>query len=153
MRESADEGGDIKLFDGKGVLYRLCGLGPKCAIDRGKASTSRHLLLRREALELALYSFRYLDVDQAVVFMPPKKGEDPTQALFFRRSDVGPAIDQPLRATLAPRAPSVKSVTKSPDAGLVNQLTSRTLYKFSLTQANQDNRAFLVLDPLVAQTK
>ncbi|MEA2480818.1 MAG: hypothetical protein QOJ07_2740 [Thermoleophilaceae bacterium] len=151
LRKSADQGGDIKLFDGKGVLYRLCGLGPKCAIATGKASTSRHLLLRREALELALYSFRYLDVDQAVVFMPPRKGQDPTQALFFRRADVEPAIDQPLRATLAPHVPSVRSVTRSPDARLVDELTSRTLYKFSLTQANQDNRAFLVLDPLVTK--
>ena len=32
------QGGDIKLFDGSsGVLYRLCGLGPKCAIASGKA--------------------------------------------------------------------------------------------------------------------
>ena len=153
LRKSAAEGGDIKLFDGKGVLYRLCGLGPKCAIATGKASTSRHLLLRREALELALYSFRYLDVDQAVVFMPPRKGQDPTQALFFQRSDVEPSLDHPLRATLAPHVPSVRSVTRSPDARLVDSLTTKTLYKFSLTQANQDNRAFLVLDPLVTTTK
>jgi hypothetical protein len=154
VRQSAAQGGDIKLFDGTGVLYRLCGLGDKCAITEGKASTKRHLLLRREALELALYSFRYLDgVDEAVVFLPPRKGQDPTQALFFRRSDTDlrNAVSRPLDATLVRQTPSVSSVTQSPDAQLVNTITTNKLFSFSFTQANQDARAFLVLDPLTGR--
>lgn len=82
IRRSAADGGDISLRDGPGVLYRLCGLGPKCALDRGKPAPERHLLLRREALELALYSFHDLDnVQDVVVFMPPAKGKEATQAL------------------------------------------------------------------------
>ncbi len=40
--------------------YILCGLGANCSIKGGKASTARHALLRREALELALYTFKYV---------------------------------------------------------------------------------------------
>jgi hypothetical protein len=150
VRESPQQGGDIKLIDGNGVLFRMCGLGEKCAISEGKASTKRHLLLRREALELALYSFRYLSVDEAVVFLPPRKGKDPTQALFFRRSDADlrNAVARPLDATLVRETPSVNGVTRSPDAQLVNTITTPKLFTFSFTQANQDARAFLVLDPL-----
>jgi hypothetical protein len=150
IRQTAAQGGDIKLYDGSGVLFRLCGLGPKCAISEGKASTQRHLLLRREALELALYSFRYLGVSEAVVFLPPRKGQSPTQAVFFQRGDkdLATAVARPLDATLVQQTPSISGVTRSPDANLVNTITTTKLFKFSFTQANQDARAFLVLDPL-----
>jgi hypothetical protein len=148
LRKSAADGGDIALISGKGVLYRLCGLGPKCAIDKGKASEERHLLLRREALELALYTFRYVkDIDQVVVFMPPRLGQDPNQALLFRKGDVAPELTRPLQTTLSRRTPSVAGVASSPDSPLVNRLTRPTLYNFSLTQGNQDANVFLVLEP------
>jgi hypothetical protein len=151
LRHPPSEGGVISLIEGKGVLYRLCGLGEKCSIAKGKASTSRHLLLRREALELALYTFRYVkDLDEVVVFMPPRKGQDPSQALFFRRGDLNSELGRPLDRSLATRTPSVKDVAAAPDAPLVNTITTRSLFKFSLTQANQDNRAFLVLDTFSA---
>ena len=153
LRHSAAQGGKISLLEGKGVLYRLCGLGPKCAIDKGKPSTERHLLLRREALELALYTFRYVkDIDQVVVFMPPPLGQDPNQALLFRKGDVAPELTRPLQATLARRTPSVAGVATSPDSPLVNRLTLAMLYQFSLTQGNQDANVFLVLEPPSAAT-
>jgi uncharacterized membrane protein YgcG len=151
LREAPAQGGDIRVFDDGGLIYRLCGLGPDCAISSGKPSAKRHLLLRREALELALYSFRYIDaVHQIVVFMPPKLGEKPSQALFFREGDVTQELDRPLTASLSPRVPSVRTVTLSPDAPLVNQLTTPKIFKFSLTQANTDNKGFIVLDPFDA---
>jgi hypothetical protein len=148
VREAPSQGGDIRVFEDSGLIYRLCGLGPDCAISSGKASEKRHLLLRREALELALYSFRYLsDVHQVIVFMPPALGQKPSQALFFREGDVARELDRPLTASLSPRVPSVRTVTLSPDAPLVDQLTTPKIFKFSLTQANTDNRGFIVLDP------
>ena len=146
MRQS---GGDIDVFDDAGVLYRLCGLGASCAIATGKPSAERHLLLRRQALELALYSFRYLDdAEQVLVFLPPNPGEDPSQALFFRRDQMQDTLARPLDATLVDRTPTVARVLRSPDALLVEQLTIPVLFRFSLTQANKDDRAFLVLEPL-----
>jgi hypothetical protein len=154
LREDQSEGGDIKVFDDDGLIFRFCGLGPNCAIASGTPSSERHLLLRREALELSLYSFHYLDgVDQIVVFMPPPKGQKPSQALFFRRGDVDTELERPLRASLAPRAPTTRDVTLSPDIPLVDRITRPKIFNFSLTQANTDNRGFIVLDPLTAQQR
>jgi hypothetical protein len=149
IRETAAEGGAIRVFADGGLIYRLCGLGPYCSIIQGKPSRERHLLLRREALELALYSFRYLaNVNQVVVFMPPPPGQKPNQALFFRKGDVEPEMHRPLTQSLAPRVPTVRNVTLSPDATLVDQITSPKQFSYSLTPGNTENRGFLVLDPL-----
>src|SRR4051812_7819578 len=134
LRETPAQGGDIRVFDGDGLIYRLCGLGANCAIDFGKPSTQRLLLLRREALELALYSFRYLDVDQVVVFMPPAPKAKPSQAVFFRRGDVARQLARPLTASLGARTPSVRTITRAADTSLVDRLTG--LFSFSLTQGN-----------------
>ena len=148
VRENPAQGGNIKVFDDSGVIYHLCGLGPSCAIATGKASTQRGLLLRREALELALYSFHYLgDVHQVVVFMPPVKGQTPSQALFFREGDVAKELDRPLTASLSPHVPSVADVTSSPDTPLVDQITATKTFDFSLTGDQTSQKGFIVLDP------
>src|SRR5204862_6785068 len=102
----------------------------------------------REVRELALDSFRYLgDVHQIVVFMPPAKGQTPSQALFFREGDVAKELDRPLTASLSPRVPSVSNVTLSPDAPLVDQITAAKTFNFSLTGDQTSQRGFIVLDP------
>jgi len=65
--------GNIQLLNsGHAVLYTLNGLGPGGSILGGTVSKSRHQLVRREALELALYTFRYIkDVDMVVTLLPP----------------------------------------------------------------------------------
>ena len=81
---------DIEIIDAtKSMQFVLCGLGDGCSID-GKPSQARHSLLRREALELALYTFKYVDgVDSVTVFLPPPPGgESPATAVFLRRGDV-----------------------------------------------------------------
>ncbi len=149
VRESVADGGDIEVLDGKGVLYRMCGLGEKCAIAKGKPTAERALLLRREALELALYSFHDLDdIDHVVVFMPPAKGEDPSVALHFRRGEVAGQLAQPLRATLPLPVPNPDTITTAPGIPFIERITITNLFKFSLTTGNQDANVFLVLDPL-----
>ena len=109
-------GGDIELLDGNGVMYTLNGLGPNGSIPGGKPSEERHLLLRREALELALYTFRYRsDVDMVVALLPPappEKGEEeanatlpPVQALFYRPGDLSGELGVPLAATIPTATP------------------------------------------------
>jgi hypothetical protein len=139
------KGGD-EIVSGSGVRYVMCGLGPNCSIASGKPSVERGVLLQREALELALYSFEYLsNIDQVVVFMPPRPGENPTQgkALFFQKDDVGKALDQPLRKTLSTPTPSFDSLRAS-DVAAVDQFAARHVYCFSY-QVGQDVSAYLVL--------
>ena len=149
MRQSAADGGAIKVLEGRGVLYRMCGLGPKCAIEKGEPTEERARLLHREALELALYSFHDLDdVDHVVVFMPPAKGKEPEIALHFSRGEVAGELARPLRATLPLPVPNPDTITTAPNQSFVQQLTAVNLFKFSLTESNRDTNAFLVLDPL-----
>jgi hypothetical protein len=153
VRHSAADGGQIDLVGGRGVLYRLCGLGPKCAIATGKTTQERGLLLQREALELALYSFHDLkDVDNVVVFMPPPRGKSPSLALHFRRGEVAGQLARPLRATLPALVPTPATIDKSPEKPFVEALTLGNVFKVTLTQANQDTSVFLVLDPVPADS-
>jgi len=136
----------ISEVKGSTVQYQLCGLGEKCAIDKGKPSVERFLLLRREALELALYSFRYLKgLDNVVVFLPPSPGEEPRNALMFHRNQLKPALERPLAASLPAPPPTVNSVEKSPEAGLVKRMTGRNLFLYSFTQ-DQGLGVLLVLN-------
>jgi hypothetical protein len=82
--------------------------------------------------------------------MPPALGQKPSQALFFRERDVARELNRPLTSSLSPRVPTVGTVNLSPDAPLVDELTMPKIFRFSLTQANTDNRGFIVLDPLEA---
>ena len=146
--------GSIRVQNGTGILYTLNGLGPKGAIASGKPSEGRHLLLRREALELALYSFRYLrDVDMVVALLPPTrpkpgagaaKGGGQTQALFYRPGDLEPQLQVPLAYTVPGRPPAPEGLVGD-EARRIDSLTRSNLFLYSFQQA-QDAKAYLVLD-------
>ena len=140
------EGGRIAMVRGKSVLYTLCGLGPRCAINRGKPSVERFLLLRREAFELALYSFRYLKgVKNVVVLLPPAPGQRPQNAAFFQKDGIADEVfDRPLQATLPSPPPTVEALEDAEQASLISRLTQPSVFCFSFEQA-QDLSAVLVL--------
>jgi hypothetical protein len=140
------QGGDYKILDQKGVLFNLCGLGKNCSIKEGKPSVARHLVLRRESLELALYTFRYIkNVDQVVVILPPAPGDKPSQAMFYRRGDESASLDRPLSATLPGPVPVPPDVSKAEQIFL-NQLTANNLFAYS-PQEGGDAHIYLVLTP------
>ena len=141
-----DDGtGEVK---GRSVMYQLCGLGPRCAIAKGKPSTERFLLLRREALELALYSFRYLGgVKNVVALLPPAPGKKPENAMLFRRKDYERSLDRPLAATLPSPPPTLNALPDSPEAGLIARLTQGNVFRYDFQQG-QDLTALLVLRAL-----
>jgi hypothetical protein len=124
---------DNQVLDGKTALFTLCGDGASCSIT-GKATTDRGLLVKREALELALYAMHYTDADQVVVMLPPP-ADLPTfdRAVFLRRSDLEGLLDQPLRDTLSSPTPKPRSVAHSPGITLVDHLAG--VYGFQLAEA------------------
>jgi hypothetical protein len=143
------EESDIELVDAsKSMQYVLCGLGDSCALSSGPPTEARHTLLRREALELALYTFKYVDgVDSVTVFLPPPAGtQAPATAVFLEKSDIGPELSKPLTQTLSPITPSVGTI-KADELQTLNRITRTRLYQFQYTQA-QDLSAVLVLDPV-----
>lgn len=139
-----EQAGNVKILDEKGVLYNLCGLGQNCSIKEGQPTYERSLVLRREALELALYTFRYIkNVDQVVTILPPKKGLKPGYAMFYRRDDVGASLNRPLDATLPGSPPIPPDVPKAEQA-FINSLTSRNFFAFT-PQEGGDAHIYLVL--------
>src|SRR6478735_3956123 len=158
--------GDIKSYDGNnGVLYTLNGLGPNGSIKGGTPSTQRLQLVRREALELALYTFRYLpDADMVVTLLPPpppKAGTeaaspvsgilpntsaDPKEmtAVFYRPGDLKQRLQIPLGATLNAAAPAPEQMGGT-EGRTVDSLTLPNLFNWSLP-ASQIGQPSLVLD-------
>jgi hypothetical protein len=152
------------------IAYNLCGLGSKdCSIGIGTPSADRLLLLKREALELALYTFKYVSGAQTVVaVLPPGHTEQSshlsakppsgnltssnntkpvTVAIAFDRKELAPWLDRPLRQTLPePLPPTVSEIATAPEAELVSVITSRGLFAERTEQA-QDGSKVLVLTP------
>jgi hypothetical protein len=144
----ADAANPVNVFPVDGVtVYIMCGLGENCSIDEGEPSAERLRLLRREALELALYTFRYVDeTDSVVTFLPPRPGAEPSFALLFERGELGAQLDRPLRATLPNSPPPVVPENIAPiEVRTIDRLTASNFYRFSFQQL-QDGTAVLVLD-------
>jgi hypothetical protein len=148
LRADPAKNNDTNILENKNVvLYRMCGLGKDCSIKEGKPSKERGLYLRREALELALYTFNYVaDIDGVVVLMPPVPGEKPSHAVFFRPDDVQPSLQNPLADTLPGPTPTVATLMRSRNLPIINSITAPLQFDFSVTQDNTNNRGYLVLD-------
>jgi hypothetical protein len=130
-----------------GVSYELCGLGPDCSIASGKASVARGRLLRREALELALYTFHYEPTVQTVVtYMPPRRGEKASFVYLFPRTQLAAHLTRPLTATLPEVTPPRPDAIPATEAATIDGLTQPDLYRFSFTRG-QDGGVWLVFDP------
>jgi hypothetical protein len=149
VRNKAGNADEVSLFDEQNSLMLvLCGGGTACAISKGTASVERGRLVRREALELALYTFKYVgNVKYIVAFMPPKKGSQPLYALYFHRDDFDRQLKHPLAETLSTKTPKQNSIPPL-ETARIDKLTEPHTFKFSLQQAQQGD-AILVLDPPV----
>jgi hypothetical protein len=162
----------LSLLSGSTIAYNLCGIGGKnCAIGVGQPSASRLLLLRREALELALYTFKYISGTQYVLCIlppgraqltgtltakPPRSGAASAAttidiAVLFTRPELSLLLGHPLSASLPEQVPpTVAEMPTAPEAGLVDQVTARGLFSEQLQQA-QDGSDLITLDPLPPQ--
>jgi hypothetical protein len=162
----------VGLLPGNTIAYNLCGIGGKdCAIGIGSPSTNRLLLLRREALELALYTFKYIpNTTNVVAILPPghtaqtsaltKKLPTSTSststkpvdvAVLLQRQEIQPLLSHPLADILPEQTPpTVAQMPNAPEAGLVDQLTARGLFSEQL-QTAQDGSSLIVLNPLPPQ--
>jgi hypothetical protein len=161
----------LSLLGGNTIAYNLCGVGStNCSIGTGKPSSDRLLLLRREALELALYTFKYISgTDNVVAVLPPARTttgciglcstphSTKTQridvALVFDHQEMQPLLDQPLSASLPLQIPPTLAQMslwkKTEEAALVDQLTARSMFSEQIENA-QDGSNIMVLSQLPA---
>jgi len=147
--------GDIQPFSAdSAVLYQLCGLGPKCSINEGEPSSERMELLRREALELSLYTFRYVDsADSVIVLLPTNIGDpndpndDTSTTIYLRREHLREPLSLPLRNTIRENARLVPGDMSGVEALQVQGLTHRRLFVYEFQQLPTGTAA-LVIQPV-----
>lgn len=144
------EPGDIEVVDAaRTVMYILCGLGETCSIAEGEASEARHQLLRREALELSLYAFKYIDeVESVLTFLPPAPKADAATGttVFLQRSDVADELRRPLNQTLLRAQPPALGEIDAVEQSTIDRLTRPRVFAYEFQQA-QDGSAIVVLTP------
>lgn len=129
--------------------FSLCGLGQSCAIATGKPSVERATLVRREILELALYTFKYVpSVKHIVAFMPPPAGTPPSYVVYLQKDDLKAQLSEPLTRTLGGKVPLPSQITPR-EQQRIDGITEPRIYKFGLSQTQQGD-AVLVLAPLRA---
>lgn len=148
VRKAPQSNTGIAIYPaGKTEEFTLCGLGSHCSIASGKPSTTRGQLVRREVLELALYTFKFSpSVDAIAAFMPPPPGQTTTPLVYLRKDDLKQELRQPLSKTL-PVAPT--PLPTNPDLTekkTIDALTLPHMYTYGL-EALQSGGALLILDP------
>ena len=155
-------GDRFAIVQGVGVQYTLAGFGKDGRLQGTKPSTERRRLLRREALELSLYSFRYLpEVTMVVTLLPPAPKVEQVhpkakpakaaqaepyqrQALFYRPGDLRKQLRAPLARTMAVEPPQPDELSRT-EAKRIDRLTLPNLFTHRYIQ-QQDGSIYLVLD-------
>ncbi|HEY2939555.1 MAG TPA: hypothetical protein VGJ27_07065 [Gaiellaceae bacterium] len=141
---------DFRRFErDRSMMYALCGPDRNCRISE-RTAREHQVALRREALELALYTFKYSrPIQNVAVFFPPgPKQTGPNAALFFHRADLARQLRLPLASTLSrPRPPLVGGVDPA-EKSTVEQLTISRLYRYQGIAKAGDFGDILVLSPV-----
>ncbi|HKG44941.1 MAG TPA: hypothetical protein VKB10_11945 [Gaiellaceae bacterium] len=114
------------------AVFILCGQTKTCAIPEGEPSVARGAVLRREALELALYTLEYVHaIDNVLIFFPPGPGEKTLKStLLFNRDDLSSSLSHPLRRTLPQKQPPLSGQIAQREKETVDELTVHTRYKY-----------------------
>jgi hypothetical protein len=148
--------GSIRDLGNNGVFYTLSGTGTSGTIVGDKSTPARQRLLRREALELALYSFRYVEkITMFVALLPtdePKgkkakatpASQRTLQAVFFRPGDLRKQLKTPLTQTLKPVIKLAPNQIPPGEGKRVDALTNGNLFKAHFVQ-QVDGQLYLVL--------
>jgi hypothetical protein len=127
--------------------YTLCGLGAHCSISTGEATQTRGRLVRREALEVALYTFKFVpSVNSIAAFMPPPPGQTTTSVLYLRKEELKDQLHDPLSKTLPLETPPLPTASDRIEQATIDKLTLPHMFTWELT-ALQTGGAALILDP------
>jgi hypothetical protein len=157
VRKAPQSNDGIRIIDDTSGtrMFTLCGLGKNCSIEGGKASAQRGRLVRREALEAALYTFKFAPaVNSVIAFMPPAPGATTTSVLFLEKSALAEQLSQPLSKTLPLATPPLPQSEDLAEAATIDRLTLGNpkkgepthMFSYELT-AIQTGGAAIVLDP------
>jgi hypothetical protein len=139
----------IPVSSSNSVVYSLCGLGTSCSIAPGKPTVQRGTLVRREILELALYTFKYASgIKNVIAFMPPVAGK-PTYVVYLQKTDLDAELRAPLVQTLAAKTPLPSTIPARETQTVQTTTSSRTFSVVRISPTPQGD-AVLELAPLTA---
>jgi hypothetical protein len=144
--------GDFTFFQPDSTVgYEMCGFSDSqrnCAAP--SLSGNPEPLLRREALELALYTLKYVPGTNAVItYLPPTSNpQAPTSAVFITRNDVKKNLHLPLARTLKTKEIQLGAGLLVPDSGHVSTLAR--VFTTSYQTLPSDGTAALTLTPAIA---
>ncbi len=126
--------------------FKLCGRGKDCSITPGRPTETRGQLIRREALQLALYTFKFdPQIDSVAIYLPPPPHAGPSRTLLYlQRDQLARQISKPLDQTLALATPPLPDVPDRTEQETIDRLTLPNLFAFSMTRI-QDGGVELVL--------
>jgi hypothetical protein len=128
-------------------LYILCGLGKNCSIEGGKASQTRGRLVRREALEAALYTFKFVpSVDSVLAYMPPAPNSTTSQVLFLEKDALKEQLKQPIEKTLPLKTPPLPDAEDLAEAETIDKLTLKHVFDYEY-QPIETGGALIILNP------
>jgi len=144
--DAQDPNKDIAIFSvGNGIMYSMCGFGKNCATSTTETA-QQALLLKREALELTMNTFKSDSaVDTVTTLLPPLA--QGSLAIIFRRSDLGAWVHQPLANLLSTPGPVKPGQVPAAEAQRIDAISAGALYSFDAAQG-PDGNAYLRLDPL-----
>jgi hypothetical protein len=133
--------GDVSVVEpGETALFSFCGLAGEqnCALP-GEPTPERLMLLRRQAVELSFYTFKFLPEIQTVVsLLPPVprgEGQPPqTFAVYFQRRHLEEMLNRPITQTLPEGPPYAQGDLTPGEAEAVNRLTETRLFTSSFEQ-------------------
>ncbi|HEV8250640.1 MAG TPA: hypothetical protein VGQ15_11765 [Gaiellaceae bacterium] len=148
-QQNAASSEDVKTLSADdSYMYLLCGLGNSCTV-RGPATEERHRLLRREALELALYTFKYMDGVKTVIALlpPPASSQESPNAVFLEKDDFKTELSRPLAETIG--RPDAETLTEVPELETVRVDRLTLPFVFDYQFAGLPNQtAALILSPV-----
>ncbi len=128
---------------GNGIMYAMCGFGKNCAVTETSATA---VLLKREALELSLETFRSDSaVDTVTTLLPPQ--QQGNVAVIFRRSELARWIQQPLSRLLPEPGPLKPGTIGDAESQRIGLIEDPSIYVYDAAQG-PDGNAILRLDPL-----
>lgn len=132
--------GDVEtITPGETALFSFCGLSGQqnCSLP-GEPTPERGVLLRRQALELSLYTFKFLpDIQTVVSLLPPiaAEGQAPQGlAVYFQRKHLEKELAQPIETTLPEAPPYVQGDISPGETETVNRLTELRYFNSSFEQ-------------------
>ena len=137
-------GTSIKQFEPAGgtLAYVFCGQAAKCGLPE-VGSQETVPLLRRESLELALYTFKYSPSVRSVIALLPPAGNQ-SGAIFLRRRALAAQLAKPLDETLPTHDSLSFNAMTEAERATVERLTANSLYQSRFVQG-PNGRTLLVL--------